>query len=232
MQVVVGLEEKSIFYVHENLLRYYSPFFEAALSTSWREGTDGRIKLPDDEPDLLDAYIQFLYSGELLISSISTAASVKCNDEEVVYFVLAQLYALGEKLMDTRFKNEVIGRIFDHAYHTLKYSSSDKRRPTASVVDMIYKSTTAGSPARTLMVDIYFWKGEGDWVLGRPEDNNVEFLTDLTQLLLQRTDRRSKRLIGHTGPDPFDNLFGKRAYQEARTERPTTSKKRKADLSL
>ena len=231
MQVVVGGGEtsKSMFYVHETLLRTRSPFFEAALSKSWREGKDGRVKLPDDDADLVKVYLQFLYSGRISIPPMCTAAGLKCDDHESVYFALAGLYALGEKLMDIKLKNQVIEEIFVNAWS--KHSSSEQRRPSASVVDKIYGSTAAGSPARRLMVDIYFWKGKKDWMLERPEDNNTEFLMDLTQLLLRRTDRRLKRLIGDEGPDPFDKISGDKAYREEETARPSTSKKRKANLS-
>lgn len=230
MQIVVGAEEKSTIYVHENLLRSHSPFFEAALSKTWREGKDGRIKLPNDEPALLEVYIQFLYCGQVSVSPVRTAAALRYKEHESEYFTLAELYTLGERLMDIKFKNEVINDMFFRVYPLP--SSIEPQRPVASAVDMIYRGTTAGSPARRLMVDIYFWKGKAEWMLGRPEDNNTEFLTDLTALLLRRTDRRSKRVIGDGDSDPFDEALRCEDYHENEAEQPATSKKRKANTSI
>lgn len=234
MQIIVGTGEKSVFYVHQNLLRSHSPFFDAALSTLWREGKDGRIKLPDDEPAVLKAYIQFLYSGDLTFSpirTVRTTAAFMNNEDESEYIALAELYALGEKLMDRTFKNRVIDRLFTMSCPD-NTVANEQRHPIGTVVDMIYKSTVAGSPARRLMVELYFWKGAEDWVLGRPEDNNTEFLMDLTQVLLRRTNRRSNRLVGDHGPDPFDDIFASLSFHEVASEEPATSKKRKASLSV
>lgn len=66
MTVAVGLEAIG-FKVHEASLKARSPFFVSALSTAWKEGREGIVKLPEDRPETVELYLKHLYTGKLHI---------------------------------------------------------------------------------------------------------------------------------------------------------------------
>lgn len=135
-----------------------SPFFRSAVKKDWL--VDGTIALPIDDPTVVHCYLHFLYSS-----------AVPAN----FYEALAELYVFGEKIMDVDFKNAVIGAIIretrkpetdGHCYF-----------PTGDVVDILYAGTSSGSPARKLMVDLFFYHGSPSWFDGH--EYNGEFLNDV-----------------------------------------------------
>lgn len=85
----VEVEELSC---HKPLLEEGSPFFRAALDKQWREGQNVEIGLPEDEPDMVAAYISWLYDGEIDPPSSFDA------EEDITYPYLAKLYVFGEKV--------------------------------------------------------------------------------------------------------------------------------------
>jgi len=59
--------------------------------------------------------------------------------------------------------------------------------PTNEAVEIIYKTTPRGSPARHLMVDMHTLKGDERWIdIGHPEKHNHDFTVDLAHALLKK----------------------------------------------
>ncbi|KAH6970992.1 hypothetical protein BKA56DRAFT_495267 [Ilyonectria sp. MPI-CAGE-AT-0026] len=52
-----------LFAAHEDVLRQ-SPFFEAALRTGYHDAQSRRISLPDEEPEVFSAILEYLYKGD------------------------------------------------------------------------------------------------------------------------------------------------------------------------
>ncbi|KAK5739077.1 hypothetical protein LTR17_005597 [Elasticomyces elasticus] len=178
IEVVVG-PEKSIFYVHEKLLRARSAFFEAALNKEWKEGQDKKVELPEDDASTFGRYIHYLYSGKLAVTQEGTTG----ND------LLAWLYVLGEKLIDPAFQDRVIDAIIAGTREGVADDKGVFQRwyPVTEVVDTIYKATPKDSPARRLMVDMHVLKGKATWIeTEQPECNNLEFLVDLAVAMFEK----------------------------------------------
>jgi hypothetical protein len=60
--ICVGAEQR-LFAGHEEVL-VRSPFFAAALKTQFFESNSRRINLPDEQPEVLSAILEYLYKGD------------------------------------------------------------------------------------------------------------------------------------------------------------------------
>jgi hypothetical protein len=60
--MVVGQEQR-LFAAHEDVLGH-SPFFAAACRDQFFDGTDRRIVLPDEEPEIFSCVLEYLYKGD------------------------------------------------------------------------------------------------------------------------------------------------------------------------
>ncbi|KAH8153287.1 uncharacterized protein LAJ45_02874 [Morchella importuna] len=69
LELVVG-PNKQIVHGHKAILATRSEWFEAALRPGFRESREGRITLPDEDPKIFEALLEFLYTGEYPLASI------------------------------------------------------------------------------------------------------------------------------------------------------------------
>ncbi|ODA76849.1 hypothetical protein RJ55_07365 [Drechmeria coniospora] len=60
--LIIGREGR-LFAAHEDVLRK-SPFFDAACRESFSGPQNGRISLPDEEPEVFSAVLEYLYKGD------------------------------------------------------------------------------------------------------------------------------------------------------------------------
>ena len=133
-------------YVHASLLSKASEFFKIALKQEWMDKTNRAITLPDDEHEIVAAYVKFLYLGKIP----STKGCRTWLAQQKLYQYLATLYVFGEKIVDSAFQNIVM----DALVATVNEAVKDKRcYPTGIVVNVIYDGTPKGSPARHRSVD-------------------------------------------------------------------------------
>lgn len=66
LSVLVGRDEEA-FVVHEHFISAKSKFFEAASRKEWLEGVQNLIRLPEVEPWIFKAYVNWVYTGDVLI---------------------------------------------------------------------------------------------------------------------------------------------------------------------
>ncbi|KAL8922447.1 MAG: hypothetical protein Q9208_005169 [Pyrenodesmia sp. 3 TL-2023] len=103
--ILVGPEQKS-FRVHAAFLAQ-SPVFEISCYGKFKESHEQRIELPDDDPEVASAIIQYLYSGNVL--DFGTAdeedGSAKAADQ------LAELYIAAEKYQLEDLKSLVVQKL-------------------------------------------------------------------------------------------------------------------------
>jgi hypothetical protein len=128
--------------IHKDVLCATSQFFKSAAKPEWSElrAEPHDLKLPIDQPaaDAFPVYQHWLYSGKLPISG---------EPVPQVFESLAKAYALGEVLLDTRFRNDVIDTIIV-TWNECRYS------PIGKPVAIIYEGTPPGSPARRLVSEM------------------------------------------------------------------------------
>lgn len=90
--------------------------------------------------------------------------------------LLAKLYILGEEYQDSIFKNAIIDAIMAK---TVNLVSGKRWYLTGTEVDIIYRGTCPGSPARKSMVHSHAAMGDKIWVMDDDEEHNRDFLRDL-----------------------------------------------------
>lgn len=70
-----------------------------------------------------------------------------------VFCVLTELFALGERLLDSTIRNSIIEDI-------IRFTKiGDCIHPGDVAISNIYDNTTTASPARRLLVDLYLYRG-------------------------------------------------------------------------
>jgi hypothetical protein len=157
----VGPTEHAIL-AHGNFISRRSEFFKAALKKEWAEGQTRIIKLPDEDPQVVTHYLSYTYSKFLptdIFTKDFTGTFPEESDE--YYQLLAELYVLGERLLDETIQGALIKEIIRLAQLTDKESKS--YYPKGEAVNTIYRGTTAGSPARRLMVNFHVANGTTKW---------------------------------------------------------------------
>lgn len=143
--LLVGPDEQELV-AHENYLVRHSAFFQAALKQEWAEGQTHTIKLPEEKPDIVAFYLDYTYSERL-----PTDSTKRNNRNGKVYDVLADLYALGERLQDDKIRNVVIDEIVASADCTQRARASITLWTTP-----LPQSTRAPPPGPLL--DACWWK--------------------------------------------------------------------------
>jgi len=98
VKVFVG-PERTVFFLHKELLCYHSPFFRAALTCGLKETHEGTVSLPKDEPKVFAKFVQWLYTQKLetkFIFKKNTKVSVSTTDLETIT-TFVQLWVFADK---------------------------------------------------------------------------------------------------------------------------------------
>jgi hypothetical protein len=143
--------------VHRHSITRTSEFFAAALKKDWTEGQTRTIELPEEIPEHMEYYCEYLYSSEL---PTKCSTHMKDGDNmEAGFELFANLYVLGERRMDTKLRNAVAHEILRIQALSLVNTGDFGARmapcvPSTAAVNIIYQGTPERSPARRLMVDL------------------------------------------------------------------------------
>ena len=182
INLIIG-SEGEIISVHPDVLTKSSKFFEAALKKEWTR--DSTIKLPDEDFDTVNNYIQWLYSGSVFCTTGDRSRRIE-------HEYLVKLYVLGEGLLDARFQNRVIDAIVSLYGERVK---NEYIVPGAKAIAIIYENTPQTSPARKMMVDIWYNSGTRTWITCVKVTQMLkvphEFLEDLTVAFFERRQQPS-----------------------------------------
>jgi hypothetical protein len=171
--LLVGAEETEMFAI-SSCLSFYSDFFRIALKKEWAEGQTRRVKLPEEEPEIIAQYLDFL-----LGKGLPTDSTRADPQEGEVYIALTTLFALGERVLDSTLRNAIMREII--RFTTILSSNGSYIYPGGKSINNIYNCTTSASPARRLMVDLYMHAGNTTWVV---DDLHPAFLKDLAEALM------------------------------------------------
>lgn len=174
--LVVGIDQRE-FHVQLSHLQRTSSFFQSAFKQVWAEGQKSRISLPDEDPDIVNNYLHFAYTGKIPSKDVRTGTDPEEEFHMREYVKLAQLYCFGEKYQDSNFKNTIINAIIGKSQ--TPNAEGHQWYPSGNAVDIIYCGTCEGSLARKLMVDMHIGSGYGGWLVGN--DHNKDFLEELSR---------------------------------------------------
>ncbi|GIZ37303.1 hypothetical protein CKM354_000075300 [Cercospora kikuchii] len=156
--LVVGQDEESVsFHVHEDLLREHSHFFDAALKNQWKEAQERKIALPEDKPDIVDMYVQWLYGGKI------------------------------EAAVPETWHRAFPNAIMEAWTSSIDQPNANGSRYLTSVrtLSEIYQNTTSGSPVRQFLVHIWATYRRDHWMRSDDDVERLlecpEFLLDLAR---------------------------------------------------
>ncbi|PVH96596.1 hypothetical protein DM02DRAFT_484747, partial [Periconia macrospinosa] len=190
-KVVVGQEpEQQTFLVHEEILCNCSEFFRRAMNGDWAESSDRVVKLPEDEADTFELYLNLVYTGNIPIKKDTpTPRDNDASDDEDGFdplHILVRIYILAEKLQDVLAKNQLVRSLLALLVETDR--NGYYYRFVAYTIFIIYDETPKNSGLRRIAIHSYtdpMWEGFLEYHKNKwPR----EFLFDLALAFMNNRD--------------------------------------------
>ncbi|KAF8250069.1 hypothetical protein K440DRAFT_619482 [Wilcoxina mikolae CBS 423.85] len=132
IRVIVG-PEKTVYHIHQEILKTRSPYFARLLSFGGTEVTENTITLFDPiQPDAIRAFIEFIYTGNYQLP--------KRSDEihrGKVCLLVAQIYVLADMMCMDDLKVAAVDSMVDLLMEDAIHNS-----PFTKVVEYVYGNTT------------------------------------------------------------------------------------------
>lgn len=175
----MGSDPPTTFTVHEHLICSSSEVFKSAMNGNWETSIKRSVNLGEEDPELFDLYLHWLYSQTLLAQNDSPG-----HAGNVEYLQLAKAYVLGDMIQDAKFKDAVLDAML---FKSRSLASDGKYwYPVGPVIRYIYDRTLESSKARRLLVDMYTYHGQGNWLTTWASEDDLpkQFLFDLAAAML------------------------------------------------
>lgn len=129
VEVIVGPEASS-WYLHESLLSASSTFFRTAVHSAFREATEHKVTLPEDDPSAFELFVQFLYTEDFHCQVVAQ---------------LCDAYVMADKFGAHVFQAKALDKIYNVNRFDCRFS--------AAQVLWVFDNTLPGSALRDLAVD-------------------------------------------------------------------------------
>ncbi|KAL8734578.1 MAG: hypothetical protein Q9166_001478 [cf. Caloplaca sp. 2 TL-2023] len=143
INVFVGTSKKP-FIVHRDLLIAKSTFFNAALTGTWKEATEGKIRLTEEDPAIFSTYVLWIYNQNWTCDG---------DGKELTFDACCRLYILADKFGSEALQNLAI----DKLRHRVMGKHTGLHLPT---IAFAYEATLPGSPLRKLLADYIVLKAD------------------------------------------------------------------------
>lgn len=137
---LVGKSKKA-FYVHQEQLCQVSPVFKAAFTSAFREGSEKKMDLVEEDENTFDRFIQWLYSQQYEISG-----DRREGDRYARFTAPLKLFVLAEKFDISKLKNLLMTKMFAAVKQGLA-------RPSKTAIAYAYEHTPPSSIIRRLLAD-------------------------------------------------------------------------------
>lgn len=205
--------------VHKDLICKSSAFFRSALSHGWKESKEQTVRLVEEDPEIFELYIHWLYRGMI------AAFSARPDDFGMAqYLQMARAYVLGDKLQDDDFCDAAIDVFMEGCQQAAWGIGCDTEICRDEVITNIYDNTPESSKLRQMVVDVHTYHGSGGWL---PEHVAQAFVHSVASKLLSITQGDMERedptytynncKYHKHGPDPklcYREWSGKRCWYE------------------
>jgi hypothetical protein len=129
--VLVGTDEKE-FILYISIATARSNFFKAACTGSFKEAEEKIVRLPEADVDVFESYVQWIYSGEIVVLEADELANDK--DGGFLRRKMIRLYGLADALMDIVLQN----KITDNYIASCKFTNMG---PSLDDIDWAYEHT-------------------------------------------------------------------------------------------
>lgn len=193
--LVVGAN-KTIFHVHEDTLYTASPVFKAAFESKFKEGTDRTMEMPDEDLDLVEMFVSWLYRNTLHDNLFELSGP----DPEQRMMQTARLFVFADKYDLEALRLGICEKIFDLA------ANKENKVPSFAVLEYVYSNTQRKAIIRQIIADWFAWTDIRRWHPSGDESeaystswlyNIPEFGVDLALALYNPS-------CDTTAPTPFD----------------------------
>jgi hypothetical protein len=125
---------KSSFIVHKDFICFYSPYFKAALNSTFQEGVEHSVDLEDVEPTTFSLFINWVYRQRI----------VEPDEAPLDLKGAILLWLLADRLLATSLQNAAI-ELLDKAFVDVPWF-------TFIETNLVYDNTVVGSPLRKYLV--------------------------------------------------------------------------------
>ncbi|EME42980.1 hypothetical protein DOTSEDRAFT_24976 [Dothistroma septosporum NZE10] len=168
--VEVGLR-KQRFTIHPSILSNNSKFFEAAVSIRWRSRTGDPISLAEEDPTTFQAYVSYVYSGQIsdhaTTADSSSPESSEAEHARRRFMLLGDLFVLGDHIEDKGLRNSVIDVLLDT-------SGKTGSAYTRTLIERAFEETQENSALCRYVVDSALAYMSQEWL-----ETNYDFLPAL-----------------------------------------------------
>lgn len=139
--IICAGEEQKEYIVHKNVLATSSSeFLNRMLSNGWRETREKRLSLPETLPDVLEIYLHWMYTGNVIFGLTPTFA----NSVRKV-----ELYILGDYLDDMTFCETIVDGM------VVPFGEPERELPNATAVRLAWSKTSVDSPLRAVIKELF-----------------------------------------------------------------------------
>lgn len=141
VDILVG-PKKQLFRVHKKPLCSRVSYFDKMLNGSFMEAGEQRAELPEDDCDVFNLFLEWLYIRRLPAIDVAVHDKFKLSNPNKSPFIhRIKLYCFAEKLC--------LSSLMDYTMTVLMESYLTLRRlPSFAAMDQIYKHTSSSSPLR------------------------------------------------------------------------------------
>jgi len=160
VSLVVSKDQKTLstFLVHESHLFNLSPVFKAAFEKQWKESSERSMTLPDDDVDIVEAFVDFLYKERF--------EHAVCNNKtstDGVVNLATRLYIFADKYSIIKMQNSIC--------QTIIALATRKSSPPCSAITHLYSNAPETNGLYRLFIDWLAWQTDKAWF--RKEDNRT-----------------------------------------------------------
>lgn len=175
--------------MHKDVLTKSSDFFKACCDGhNWRESATKTIELLYDDADTISIYVQWLYTGELVVIETTIPADAhhrsKSEREEIFdrhFLPLYKLMIFGDKVGDSSLSNVIVDEI-------LRITEVINLLPGPIKIRQIYPELPAESPIRKLLRHLYR-TADIDYIDRQRHFLPADFVFDLMVELIRTRDQ-------------------------------------------
>lgn len=198
--LLVG-KKKTAFHVHVDLLCESSSFFKAAFTSPWKENTERKMKLADDDAATFELFVQWLYTQQYEITTEKKQGIARMLEP-------VRLYVLAEKYDIVKLKNKICRKLYEgRTVHGFG--------PCKNTVECAYDNLPQSSPMRRMLVDWYTWHVTCRWF---EYEENQKWLPRVPEFAADLAVALSKKSRSSTGESPLE-LGVANYYEEERKSR-------------
>ncbi|KAL9049972.1 MAG: hypothetical protein Q9162_006914 [Coniocarpon cinnabarinum] len=171
---------RKCFGAHKDVLTTRSTYFRAMFASPFFETGTGIVDMPEDDPEVVHAYVHFLYHGTIKFQQ--NGGSENIDD----WTIPLKMWLFGDKHQDTEFADSVMDAII-YQSHDLD-QDGNRWFPVQQATKLVYQNTASpNNPLRRLLVAQHVRHGRIGWYQDCSlSDVDPTFLLDLTMAFFEQ----------------------------------------------